>query len=234
MTAIVTRLTEEPVGAAVSTLPLMLPSTGVTDYVERWSISSVDPSAPLTTKVPTWIGSRGRMLQAPNAEAAPNIATPNGVRSLVFDGADDFLQVGGLPAIRGLTLVARVYAPASTNQGIWDGGSGDVGVVRTAANKVGLFYNTATASVDAPDAGAWAFYHAYFGDQGFVDINAATAGPAAPSSNAGATSLRLGRHNADFGQIAVAEVIVWDRVLSQVERGVLRTALRAAYPAIPA
>lgn len=235
MTAIITRLLDEPTGPNAGTLPILLPSTGVTDYTHRWSIKSIDPSVANGTKVTGWASAKGKLLTAASEATAPTVATSGGMRALAFDGSDDTLAVGDIGNVYGVTLVARVAAASGVNTGIWDGGSSSIGVVRTAGNSVGLFYNGGSATMTGAEIPNWSFVHAWFGSTGFLRINATTSGAVTPTSGSGpVTALRLGRNNTAFGNIAIAEVILWDRILDNTELATLRAALQVAYPSMVA
>lgn len=232
MSALITTVPSEPFGAAAATLPRLLPSVGAFDYVHRWSTLSIDGAVANGVPVLEWVSTRGQVMRAGSAGSAPILATSaGGVRALQFDGVDDFLEVSGLGQMVTVVIVARVTAAAGVSAGVWDDGTADFkGVSRPASGSLGLF-GPGPVTMAGAEASSWSYIAAWFGSSSVLRLNAATSGPATANSTK-ATGMRFGRHNTVFGKVEVAEVLMWDRILSVAEHNSVRASLKSYYTAM--
>ncbi|KSU52908.1 hypothetical protein [Microbacterium enclense] len=137
--------------------------------------------------------------------------------------------------VRTIAVVVNNRTPAAVAHGIVSIGAGFLSLTRGAN---GAFAAAATGISSVPqqtvDAGwrvAFAWYNPSTGELG-LDATGTAATTSGTRGSATSTTLAVGGGATASIDIGVAEVLLWDRVLSESERATVRAALAQHYPAI--
>lgn len=237
MVAVVTTLESEPTGPYVDSLPVVIHSVGVAGYSHRYIASYLTGAA--DDPVTVWPEIRGNDALTQKS-GRPVLADSNGVRGVRFDGAHDDIGIAAFPAVqRTLALVVRILAADGVNTGIVSAGpaSANPSVVRTASNEIGLFSPSGAAAAQSTGAAALKQWSALFvrfdTNTAKLRVNASGTDLNVPTNGNGMGGLFIGQGGGDFGQIIVAEAVLWPAVLTEVQLAAVQSSLRQRYPALP-
>lgn len=238
MSAIVTKM---PVTFSnPSQLPVALPDLGVSGVTNRWAASMLTGNVgDAVTAWPSALDPTVRLVPA-GSGVAPTIVTNNGVRCVLFDGADDVLTAYLTAGFRAVVMLAQVLDAAGTTAGLARSvQSYRPGFNRNSAGQVGVHFPGSGSLAISGTMADWtvigASYYTTTG-LGWVRGNAAAA---ATSTVAGVsatqqTAIRIGINDgsSDYGNFRLCELITFDRDLSAADMATIAANLAAAYPAI--
>ena len=232
--AIITTVTDEPTGAYVDSLPILLPKVGVAGAGYRWAARTL--TAADGTAVTSWPASNGTLLTSASTTVAPVVATSSvgAVKCLSFDGVNDLMSLAAITGQRSVSIVMRVTATNGTNTGVMSDTADDISVVRNGSNNWGVFApGTGAAAGGTETSGAWhqvSFKLSATAVSIYIDGTFVATG----TSNGGSlTSLKLGYGGGVFGKFEVAEIIAWPTELIGADFAAVQTELRKVYTTLP-
>jgi hypothetical protein len=232
--AIITTVTDEPTGAYVDSLPILLPKVGVAGAGYRWAARTL--TAANGTAVTSWPSTNGTLLTAASSTVAPVVATSavGSVKCLSFDGVNDLMSLAALTAQRSISLVMRVTATNGTNTGIWSDTADDISLIRNSSNNWGAFAPGAGAAAGGSETTSLWHQVSIKLSASAISIYIDGTFLATGTSTGGAlSSLKLGFGGGVAGKFEVAEIITWPAELIGADFTAVQTELRKVYTTLP-
>jgi hypothetical protein len=218
---------------ATGTTDSVATSGSLPSGVDNWwradvlTLANADP-------VPTWTASAGGVdLTQATSGSRPTYRTNviNGLPVVRFDGTDDFLDATITSRAQPTTWFV-VFKPATAGvlQNIIGGGQE---ILRDASTNAVVVYAGVTAASDViADGSAWVILGVQVNGVSSAVWNGGTAGTIGDTgTDPTGTALRVGNHLSLSRNFAgdIAEIILYDRVLTTGERGQVFTYLNARY-----
>jgi len=219
----------KPTTGAVVEPPPAVPTSGL---VARWT--SHEATGPVDGAVTAWPAAHGSVPLTLNG--GPTLRNADGRRYVELDGVDDYLSAafGSSIAQPSTTMIVGRYAGSNFNtQILWGGTTGaTVGqTIGTASDgRRQIYAGTGRVSTTTADGG-WHLHHASFnGTTSDYSLDGASIAAGAAGANA-LDGVRIGANSAitSFFKLHIAEVLVWNRLLTAQEKSDVSSALIAYY-----
>ena len=220
-------------GGDSGSLPVLLPTLGVSGVMHRWAASMLGNSG---SSVATWTPYTGNLeLTQSTTTIRPVVGVVSGQKVLRTDGVSTVITAGsGMTNAKTMSVLLRSTEPSGTTVGLfsWDGGyvrRGSAGTV--ASTRIGATAVTVPVDPTQPQFHVITIINDFAGGIGATVVDGTYATQATDREN---TNLILGSASTTYGAIEVLDVAVWGRALSQTECQTVRAGFQTAYPGLVA